>query len=237
MSFLPTSICRICSRPNTAFEADAVTPTRHFAALLRADALNANVSRHGVCAMGGLVLSLSLGLLGACENGTHPDMSRPVGAVQEPSESARTNSLSEFPVPRLIGRVNDYANILTSPEHADLEARLAAYEKETTHQIVVLTVPSLRTETIESFSLRVANAWKIGRKDLDNGVLVTVAPNDRKARIELGYGMNRFVSDTTAQQILADSMVPQFRAGRFGHGIELGVERLMEVCRAYKVQP
>jgi uncharacterized protein len=83
----------------------------------------------------------------------------------------------------------------------------------------------------------VANAWKIGRKDLDNGVLVTVAPNDRKARIELGYGMNRFVSDTTAQQILADSMVPQFRAGRFGHGIELGVERLMEVCRAYKVQP
>jgi uncharacterized protein len=141
---------------------------------------------------------------------------------------------SEGDVPKLEGRVNDYAKILTSQEREALNATLAQYEIETTHQIVVLTVPSLDGEAIDTFSLRVANTWKLGRKGLDNGVLVTVAPTERRVRIELGIGMNRFVSDADAKRIIEETMAPEFRAGHFGKGITLGVERLMAECRAYK---
>jgi uncharacterized protein len=94
-------------------------------------------------------------------------------------------------MPRLQGRVTDFADILTPQQRADLASQLATYELETTHQIAVLTVPTLRGEPIEPFSSRVANARKLCRKGLDNGVLVTVIPQDRKARIELGSGLSR----------------------------------------------
>jgi uncharacterized protein len=186
-----------------------------------------------------LVLPLLCVLLSACVGNNQRTISAPppTGAVQQSSVLAGSNSSSELPIPQLVGRVNDYAEILTPKERADLDAQLAAYERETMHQIAVLTVQSLHAETIEAFSFRVANAWALGRKNLDNGVLVVVAPNDRRARIELGDGMSQFVSDSAAQKIMDESMVPQFRAGHFGRGIELGVQQLMEVCRAYKVQP
>jgi len=186
-----------------------------------------------------VALSFLFVLLSACvgNNQRIPNAAQSTDAVQKPAELAERNPSSEFPIPVLIGRVNDYADILTSKERAELDATLAAYERETTHQIALLTVQTLNAETIEGFSFRVANAWKLGRKNLDNGVLVVVAPNDRRARIELGAGMSRFVSDSAAQQIMDNSMVPQFRVGQFGRGIELGIQRLMEVCRAYKVQP
>ena len=138
-------------------------------------------------------------------------------------------------IPQLEGRVNDYAGVLSVHERADLESTLAKYEKETTHQVAVLTVSSLHGETIEKFSLRVANAWHLGRKDLDNGVLITLAPNEREARIELGGGINRFVPDSTAKQILDETMIPEFRAGHLSEGLRLGVDRLLKECRAYKV--
>ena len=131
--------------------------------------------------------------------------------------------------------MNDYANVLTAQQRADLERRLGEYEAQTTHQIVVLTVPSLQGELIEAYSLRMANAWKLGRKDADNGVLLTVAPLDSKARIELGVGMSRFVSDATVARIMREAMIPHFRDRQFANGIEAGVERLMTECRAYKV--
>jgi uncharacterized protein len=143
----------------------------------------------------------------------------------------------DVPIPRLSGHVNDYADILTSKQRAELETRLAKYEAETTHQIAVLTVSSLQGASIESYSLRVANAWKLGRKGVDNGVLITVALKDRKTRIEIGSGLSRFVSDAVAAKIIDESMVPEFRTGRFGKGIERGVERLMAESRAYKVNP
>jgi uncharacterized membrane protein YgcG len=137
-------------------------------------------------------------------------------------------------VPAHKSRVNDYANILDPGQRADLEAQLRAYEKETRHQIAVLTVRSLEGESIESYSLRVAKAWALGQKGLNNGVLLTVAPNERKVRIELGKGMSRYVSDTQAQEIISEMLV-SFRAGDIGRGVQLGVTQLMKACRAYKL--
>ncbi|HEY2684104.1 MAG TPA: TPM domain-containing protein [Steroidobacteraceae bacterium] len=90
--------------------------------------------------------------------------------------------------PKFTARVNDYAQVLQPDVKKQLESSLARYEKETTHQIVILTVPSLKGEPIEAYSLRVLNAWGLGRRGIDNGVLVTLAPSDRRARIELGVG-------------------------------------------------
>ncbi len=138
-------------------------------------------------------------------------------------------------VPQLAGRVNDYANVLSIEERADLEKILRAYEAETTHQIAVLTVQSLHGESIEDFSLKVANAWGLGQKGLDNGVLVTLAPEEHAVRIELGAGMNKYVSDAEAKRIIDETMLPAFRVGDMRGGLRRGVDQLLEVCRAYKI--
>jgi uncharacterized protein len=137
-------------------------------------------------------------------------------------------------VPALKSRINDYAVVLDVKLRAGLESRLAAYEKETTHQIAVLTVTSLNGEAIEAFSLRVANAWGLGRKGLDNGVLLLVAPRERQVRIELGKQMGVYVSDAQAASITAGMLV-LFKNGDLGGGVELGVTELMKACRAYKI--
>jgi uncharacterized protein len=142
--------------------------------------------------------------------------------------------LSAGTVPRLRGRVNDYAGVLSARERADLDSTLAQYERETTHQVVILTVKSLNGETIETYSLRVAGAWRLGRRGFDNGVLLTVAMQQRAIRVELGAGMSRYVSDADAKTVI-DAMVPAFRGGRVGDGMKIGVNRLMVLCRAYKV--
>jgi len=138
-------------------------------------------------------------------------------------------------VPVHAGHVNDYANVLPTSERIELEKSLAAYEVETTHQVAVLTVPSLHGESIETLSLRVARAWGLGRKGLDNGVLVTLAHSEQAVRIELGTGMSKYVSDAAAQRILEETMLPAFRAGDLRGGLRQGIERLLELCRAYKV--
>jgi len=150
------------------------------------------------------------------------------GLLQAPSGSAAE-------VPRLAGRVNDYADILPSSDRAYLERILSAYEAETTHQVAVLTVRSLHGESIEAFSLRVTNAWGLGQKGLNNGVLVTLAPAEHAVRIELGTGMSRYVSDAEAKRIIDETMVPAFRVGDMKGGLRRGVDRLLQACRAYKV--
>jgi uncharacterized protein len=140
-------------------------------------------------------------------------------------------------VPTLRGRVNDYAGLLQPQMREQLESRLAHYEQETTHQIAILTVSSLRGESIEAFSLRVAKTWALGRKGLDNGVVVTVAPAEHSVRIELGAGMNRYVSEADAKRIINDVMIPAFRDGHYDIGLLRGIDRLFEACRAYKVTP
>ena len=98
-------------------------------------------------------------------------------------------------------------------------------------------MPTLSGEKIESFSLRVANSWKLGQKGLDNGILVTMAMKERAVRIELGAGMERFISNTTAQSIINNSMVPAFRKADYAGGLEAGLEQLMREGRRFVVTP
>ncbi len=131
----------------------------------------------------------------------------------------------------LTARVHDDAGILSPAEQSALVAALEGFERETRHQIVVLTLKSLEGEAIEDFSLRVAEAWKIGQADLDNGILVIVAAEDRKARIEVGYGLEGVVPDALAARILRDQMIPRFRVGAMGDGVRAGVEALIAAAR------
>jgi uncharacterized protein len=138
-------------------------------------------------------------------------------------------------VPALQGRVNDLAGALDAAAAARLEQSLAEFEAETSHQIAVLTVPSLEGEPIEPFALRVAEAWRLGHEGADNGILVLVAPRDRRARIEVGYGLEGAVPDAIAKRVLEDVMFPHFRRGDFGAGIEAGVGALMQAARGERV--
>jgi len=139
--------------------------------------------------------------------------------------------------PRLEGRVTDVANALSNAERNRLADQLARYERETSHQIAVLLIPTLSGERIESFSRRVANSWKLGREGLDNGILVTLAMKERAVRIEVGLGMERFISNATALSIINTSMVPAFRKGDYGGGLEAGLEQLMREGRRFIVSP
>ena len=140
-----------------------------------------------------------------------------------------------LPIPPLAARVNDTAGLLNRAQRQDLEARLAAFEAETAHQIVVLTIPSLDGEAIESFSLRVVEQWKIGHKGLDNGALILVAAGDRRARIEVGYGLEGVVPDAIASRILREVMIPSFRAGDMGAGILRGAAAVMAAARGEEI--
>ena len=138
-------------------------------------------------------------------------------------------------VPRLEGRVTDVANVLSGPDRERLSSLLARYERETSHQIGVLLIPTLAGETVESYSLRVANSWKLGQKGLDNGILVTMALKERAVRIELGVGFEKFISNATAQAIIRNAMFPYFRKGDYAGGLHAGLEELMREGRKFVV--
>ncbi|MEZ4331588.1 MAG: TPM domain-containing protein [Myxococcota bacterium] len=138
-------------------------------------------------------------------------------------------------VPALAARVRDDAGLLTPDEARALEAELAAFERETGHQIAVLTVERLEGEAIESFSMRVAEAWKLGDAKRDDGAIVVVAAEDRRARIEVGYGLEGVIPDALAARILRDRMIPFFRQGEMGAGVRAGVEALMAAARGEAV--
>jgi uncharacterized protein len=139
-------------------------------------------------------------------------------------------------VPKHEGWVNDTANVLSSPDRKRLSDMLSRYHQETHHQLAVLTVPTVSGESIEIFSLRVANSWGLGYKGLDNGILITLAMKERMVRIELGKGMQRYISDSTAQSIMDTSMTLAFAKGDFAGGLELGLNRLMEEGRSFVIK-
>ena len=126
-------------------------------------------------------------------------------------------------VPYLSGRVVDNAEILKAETKRNLAARLKAHEQETSEQIAVLTVPSLEGESIESYAEQVFNTWKLGQKGKDNGVLVLVAPTERRMRIEVGSGLEGTLTDVAASRIVRNVMTPRFKEGNFDAGIEQGV--------------
>jgi uncharacterized protein len=132
-------------------------------------------------------------------------------------------------VPYLTGRVTDNAEILSSSMRKSLTERLKAHEKKTGNQIAVLTIPSLEGDSIEEYAETVFKEWKLGQKDKDNGILVIVAPNDRRMRIEVGYGLEGTLPDSLAGSIIRNVMTPKFKTGDYNGGIEAGVSAILMV--------
>jgi uncharacterized protein len=130
-------------------------------------------------------------------------------------------------VPYLTGRVVDNAEILAPATRDKLTAALKAREDASTDQIAVLTVPTIGDEAIEQYATRVFDAWKLGQKGKDNGVLVIVVPNDRKMRIEVGYGLEGTLTDVAASRIIRDRMTPRFKEGDYDRGVSDGVDAII----------
>ena len=130
------------------------------------------------------------------------------------------------PLPVLSARVTDLTATLDATQRGRLEAQLAAVERSGRAQIAVLLLPTTQPEPIEAFGIRLAEAWKIGRKGADNGLIVIVAKDDRKMRIEVGYGLEGAVPDAIASRIVNERMVPAFRQGDFFGGLQAAVAAL-----------
>ena len=129
-------------------------------------------------------------------------------------------------IPALAARVTDLTNTLSSEQQSALESRLAQFEQQEGSQMAILLVPSTRPEAIEQYSIRVVDEWKLGRKGVDDGILILVAKNDREMRIEVGYGLEGVIPDAIAHRIIEETMVPYFRQGDFYGGLSAAVEQL-----------
>jgi uncharacterized protein len=132
-------------------------------------------------------------------------------------------------LPELTGRVVDGAGLLPPDVRAKLEAELAAIEAKSTDQVVVVTVPSLQGYAIEEFGVALGRAWGIGQKGKDNGIIVLVAPSERKVRFEVGRGLEPLMPDGKAGTIIRETVLPAFRRGDFAGGITAGVARVRAV--------
>jgi uncharacterized protein len=136
---------------------------------------------------------------------------------------------ADVAVPPLSGRVVDQTGTLASGDVAALTQTLKDFEAKKGSQVAVLIVPTTAPETIEQYSIRVAEAWKIGRKKVDDGAILVVAKNDHRLRIEVGYGLEGALTDVTARRIIDEIITPKFRSGDFAGGISSGVGRIIAV--------
>jgi uncharacterized protein len=134
------------------------------------------------------------------------------------------------PIPKLEARVTDLTGTLTAEQQSGLEEKLAAFEARKGAQIVVLIVPTTQPEEIEQYSIRVVEQWRIGRAHVDDGVLLIVAKNDRRVRIEVGYGLEGALSDATANRIITETIRPLFAQNDFYGGITAGVDQIARVA-------
>lgn len=141
------------------------------------------------------------------------------------------------PVPRLQARVTDNAGLLPEARRTALEARLAAFERQKGTQVAVLTLASTAPEPIEAYSIRVVDAWRLGRAGVDDGVLFVIARDDRRMRIEVGRGLEGALPDARAKQIIADAVAPRFKAGDYPGGIEAGVESILALLSGEALPP
>lgn len=138
-------------------------------------------------------------------------------------------ALADVAVPPLSGRVVDQTGTLSAGDISSLTQTLKDLEARKGSQVAVLIVPTTAPETIEQYSIRVAEAWKIGRRKIDDGALLVVAKDDHKLRIEVGYGLEGSLTDVTASRIINEIIVPKFRSGDFAGGISAGVARIVAV--------
>lgn len=145
--------------------------------------------------------------------------------------AAAFDAHAEIAVPKLTARVVDQTGSLSASERDALEAKLKAFEDKTGSQVAVLLVPSIGTETIEEFAGRVTDDWKLGRKGVDDGVLLVVAKQERKLRIQTGRGVQGTLTDARSKQIVSDIIAPRFRNGDFSGGIDAGVDAIMKAIQ------
>lgn len=140
-------------------------------------------------------------------------------------------------MPSLVARVTDETGTLTSEQKTAVEQTLKAFETRKGTQISVLIVPTTEPESIEQYSMRVVEQWKLGRENVDDGVLLIVAKNDHAVRIEVGYGLEGILTDATSNRIIDDVIVPRFRDGDFYGGISAGTDSIMRVVSGEPLPP
>ena len=142
-----------------------------------------------------------------------------LGGVVGPSQAQGLQ-----PIPKLEARVTDLTGTLTAAQQAELEQKLKDFEAQKGVQIAVLLLPSTQPEQIEQYSIRVVEAWKLGRKKVDDGALLIIAKNDRTLRIENGYGLEGVLTDAASNRIIEDTMLPLLRQGQYFAAITAGVD-------------
>jgi uncharacterized protein len=144
---------------------------------------------------------------------------------------------ADVPIPPLKQRVTDQTGTLTPEQVAALEAKLAAFEQRKGSQIFVLMVPTTAPESIEQYAIKVADAWKPGRKGVDDGAVLLVAKDDRALRIDTRYGLEGVIPDVVANRIVEDIMVPRFRSGDFYGGIDAGADAMIKLIDGEPLPP
>jgi uncharacterized protein len=140
-------------------------------------------------------------------------------------------------IPGLSARVTDLTGTLPADRRAALESSLAAIERDKGTQVAILLLPTTQPETIEQFGIRLAEAWKIGRKGISDGVIVIVAKEDRKMRIEVGYGLEGAIPDAVAKRVVAEIMAPRFKQGDFAGGLDAAVATLGKIIGGEPLPP
>src|SRR3981081_3772360 len=138
-------------------------------------------------------------------------------------------SAAEPTFPALSGRVVDEAHILDAGTRAGIERKLGDFETKSGRQVVVVTLPSLQGYEIEDYGYRLGRQWGIGQKGSNNGALLIVAPNERRVRIEVGYGLEGTLTDAVSRLIIENGILPRFRAGDFSGGVQRGVDDIIQV--------
>ena len=134
-------------------------------------------------------------------------------------------------VPRLAGYVNDLAAVISPDVELKIENFLRGFEASDSTQLVILTIESLEGESLEEYSLKVVDSWKIGQKEKDNGALLLIAKQDRKIRIEVGYGLEGKLTDLLSGRIIDQEITPQFKAGNYDAGVIAGISAMAEAVR------
>ena len=140
-------------------------------------------------------------------------------------------------IPPLKARVTDLTATLPADQRGELESKLAALEAKKGSQVVVLLLPSTEPESIEQFGIRLFDTWKVGRKGIDDGVILIVAKEDRRLRIEVGYGLEGALNDATAKRIIDEIMTPKFKTGGLPGGITAGVDAILAVVDGEQLPP
>jgi uncharacterized protein len=146
-----------------------------------------------------------------------------------------TTLYAEVAIPNLSQRVTDLTGTLTAEQIAALESKLADFETKKGSQIAVLILPTTQPEDIAAYSIRVADAWKIGRKKVDDGLIMIIAKNDHKSRLEVGRGLEGVIPDAIAKRVLAETMKPHFKTEDYAGGIEAGVTQLIGLIQGEKL--